>query len=608
MLRLSDIDMSLDGLNRHYSSGDFSPAELIRLLLEENTRLNGDNPAWIRLLSEQEVAPYLAALSNMDPTTTPLYGIPFAIKDNIDLAGVPTTAACTEYRYTPTESAFVVQQLVNAGAIPLGKTNLDQFATGLVGVRSPAPWGPVKNALNNDIISGGSSSGSAVVVAKGLASFSLGTDTAGSGRVPASLNNLVGLKPSKGLLSTRGVVPACRSLDCVSIFAVRCSDANRILDVAAQFDAEDAYARRNVYENRRYFSAGESAAKLTIGVPGSSQLNFFGNEEAQNLFQSSLEHLRQLGATLVEIDFQPFAQAANLLYEGPWVAERYLAIQEIIENRSQCLLPVIETIISQGKKASALDAFSAQYKLQTYYQQALTELLKVDAIVTPTAGSFYRIEEVQDEPIRLNSNLGYYTNFMNLLDCAAVALPSGFYKNKVGFGVTLFSTAHTDKHLLSIGAALEKITRLPIGATGKPLQSAPILPSKPYRDYINLVVCGAHLEGLPLNWQLQERGAQLVEKTLSSADYKLYALAGGPPFRPAMLRVSKGGAAIEVEVWKVPTQQLGSFVAEIPAPLGIGKIQLTDGRWESGFICDSSGLDGAEEITHLGGWRAYIAR
>lgn len=607
--RETRIDMTIAGLHRHYRQGDFTPAQLLHHLRQQNAAYNERNPVWIELLSEADITTYLQALEGQSPEDLPLFGIPFAIKDNIDLAGTPTTAACPAFAYSPTEHAFVVQQLLSAGAIPLGKTNLDQFATGLVGVRSPAPWGPCHNALNDAYLSGGSSAGSAVTVAKGLVCFALGTDTAGSGRVPASLNNIVGLKPSKGLFSTRGVVPACRSLDCVTVFALTCDDANRVFDVAAHFDAQDPYARRNPFENGpRYFGSaapGQRIPPITLGVPSAAQLNFFGNREAQHLFEHSLALLDTLGARVVEVDFEPFIQAARLLYEGPWVAERYLATQSLFESNPDAMLPVIQTIIGGGKAPAATDAFRAQYQLQAYAQQARNVLETVDAIITPTNGTTYTIDAVLNDPIQLNSNMGYYTNFMNLLDCAGLAVPTGLYRSGVGFGVTLFHNAFTDKRLLALGAALHRAAQLPLGATGQPLPQSDGGPTKPAPRHINVVVCGAHLDGLPLNWQLQERGATLLEKTRSAPCYQLYALAGGPPFRPGMLRVAAGGQSIEVEVWQVPVAQFGSFVAEIPPPLGIGKVQLVDGRWESGFICEPYGLEGAEDITPLGSWRRY---
>ena len=605
MLDIQTINLTLAGLCRHYENNDFSPRQLTQALLKANRDYNQENPIWIHLLSEEEVEPYLAAMETNPNKDLPLYGIPFAIKDNIDLAGIPTTAACPGFAYTPDESAFVVKQLIAAGAIPLGKTNLDQFATGLVGTRSPEPWGPCHNALNSEYISGGSSAGSSVAVAKGLASFSLGTDTAGSGRVPASLNNIVGLKPSRGLLSNTGLVPACRSLDCISIFALSCSDANQVLNVAAQYDPQDAYSRPNPFSNsKRYYQPITDATKITIGVPQAAQLEFFGDKEAEQLFAESIKLLEQTEAKIVEIDFEPFFQAATLLYQGPWVAERYLATQDLIEKSPDSLHPVIHTIVSKGKDPSALDTFSAQYQLQEHAQKAAQVLKQVDALVTPTNGTAYTVEQLLNDPIQLNSNMGYYTNFMNLLDYAAIAVPTGQFKNNLGFGITLFHKAMTDKRLLSLAAGVHKQANLKLGATQLTLE--PDQTANPSHSTVDLVVCGAHLEGLPLNWQLQERGAVLQQKTHSSPHYKLYALAGGPPFRPGMIRVAEGGKAIEIEVWRLPMEELGSFVVEIPQPLGIGKVELNDGRWLPGFICEAAGIEGAKDITELGGWRKYL--
>lgn len=594
MITLEQIDLSLTGLKNHYSRNDFTPLELAGFILDAIEQARGaepHNPIWIRLLTLDEIKKYTDQLVDKNPDQLPLYGVPFAIKDNIDLADISTTAACPDFSYTPTETAFVVGQLIRSGAIPIGKTNMDQFATGLVGTRSPAPWGACHNVFNKNYIAGGSSSGSALAVAKGLVSFSLGTDTAGSGRVPASLNGIVGLKPSRGLLSTSGVVPACRSLDCVSIFARGIEDANAVFDIAARFDPEDPYARENSYANsKRYF--GLPVKTVRLGVPDSSQLNFFGNVEAETLFNQAVQKMAGQNVELVTIDFAPFAKAAKLLYEGPWVTERYLAVREQIDRKPESLLPVINRIISPGKHASAAQAFSAQYRLMELKRQADSELEKVDAIVTPTNGTIYTLEEIEAEPIQFNSNLGYYTNFMNLLDFAAVAVPAGFYANGVGFGVTLFQRAFTDKFLLSIAALCSECMIL---ATSK----------SPYTR-VPIVVCGAHMEDLPLNWQLVERGAVLIRKTRTAGHYRLYALAGGPPYRPGLKRDGTAGKKVDVEVWSVPAENLGSFVSEIPAPLGIGKVELEDGTWESGFICEPCGLESAIDITETGGWRNYL--
>ena len=598
------MDITIQGLLKAYRHNQTTPEQVIDHLLArcDETRIHN---IWITRLSRDQIQPYLDNLKYVSPESLPLYGIPFAIKDNIDLEGIPTTAACPAFTYTAKQSAFVVQQLINAGAIPIGKSNMDQFATGLVGTRSPEPWGPCKNAFNKAYISGGSSAGSAVAVALGLVSFSLGTDTAGSGRVPAAFNNIIGVKPTRGLLSNTGVVPACRSLDCVSIFALTTNDANAVFSVAANYDSADDYARQNLFDNNhRHY--GIPANPLRIGIPGADQLNFFGNASAQHLFFESINKLKEMGTTVTEIDFKPFQEAARLLYEGPWVTERYVAIEKLICDHPGELLPEIATIIGGGKDKSASEYFKAEYQLKHYHKLAHNILADVDCIVTPTAGTIYTIEQVQSDPIKLNSNLGYYTNFMNLLDCASVAAPAGFLDNGCPFGITFIGPAMTDRKLLSITNLWQQKLGLKLGALD---QASPI--NEPdqttYINTIPVVVCGAHLEGLALNWQLTERGATLLEKTQTAAKYRMYALPGGPPHRPGLIRDEQDGAAIEVEIWSVPKQQFGSFVANIPAPLGIGKVEMGDGRWLPGFICEAYAVNDAEEITGLGSWKKYLS-
>ncbi|WP_455374711.1 allophanate hydrolase, partial [Kaarinaea lacus] len=504
------MDMTIHGLLHAYREQRLTPEQVIDSVLAQ-CELYKDHNIWITRLTREQLQPYLDKLDSQSPDSLPLYGIPFAIKDNIDLQNIPTTAACPAFTYTSSHSAYVVQQLINAGAIPVGKTNMDQFATGLVGTRSPQPWGPCKNAFNKDYISGGSSSGSAVAVALGLVSFSLGTDTAGSGRVPAAFNNIVGVKPSRGLLSTTGVVPACRSLDCVSIFALTTDDANKVLEIAIAYDGTDQYARTNPYNNNhRHY--GLPTPQLKLAIPRKEQLNFFGNTETEQLFSRSVEKLQQAGASVTEIDFTPFLEAARLLYEGPWVAERYVAIENIIRDQPEALLPEIKTIIGGGESKTAIDYFKAEYQLQQCRQEAKEILAPFDCMVTPTAGTIYPIEDVQADPIKLNSNLGYYTNFMNLLDCASVAVPAGFLDNGCAFGITFVGSAMSDRKLLSIANFWQQAIKLPLGALEQslpPSQATEISIS----NTIPVVVCGAHLKGLPLNWQLTERGATQLEQT-----------------------------------------------------------------------------------------------
>lgn len=599
----SQKTMTIGAIAERYRAGSITPRKLILDLLHQAAlaQEQEDNPVWLHLLSADEIEPYLARLESADADALPLFGIPFAIKDNIDLAGVPTTAACAEFAYTPEASAFVVEQLIAAGAVPLGKTNLDQFATGLVGVRSP--FGACKNALNPAYISGGSSSGSAVAVAKQWAAFSLGTDTAGSGRVPAALNNLIGLKPSRGLLSNRGLVPACRSLDCISIFAHSLKDAEQVFDVAAKLDVQDPFSRPNPFSNSKRYGISPPA-ECVIGVPMPSQLAFFGDEESEALFTQAKVRAEASGARIKEVDFQPFLDAAKLLYQGPWVAERYITTQELLEQNPEALLPVTRSIIAAGNAPSAVDAFRAQYSLQACQQKAREVLAQVDCIMTPTIGTDYTIAEVQADPVQLNSNLGYYTNFMNLLDCSALALGTGFKSSGVGFGVTLFHQAFADKRLLAYGNKLLQALdqTAPISARKNASPSRPVA-----SQYVDVTVCGAHLDGLALNWQLRERGAYLLASTTTAPCYRFYALAGGVVARPGLTRDEHTGSAIEVEVWRVPVQQFGSFVAEIPPPLAMGKVELANGSWCTGFICEAYALEHATEITHLGGWRQYLA-
>ena len=604
---LSTLSFDIANLQAAYASG--TPVRDV--IAEAMRRCASDtNNAFIHRLSDAEIEPFVARLDGVDPASLPLYGVPFALKDNIDLAHIPTTAGCPEFAYTPGESAFLIQQLLAAGAVPLGKTNLDQFATGLNGTRSP--YGACQNAFNPAFVSGGSSSGSAVSVAKGWVSFSLGTDTAGSGRVPASFNNLVGLKPSIGLLSGTGVVPACRSVDTVSIFALTAADAQAVLAVAAAYDESDAFSRK-----AEPFGVDFSAGPFRFGVPRAQDLAFFGNTTALELFGASIERLKALGGTAVEIDLTPFLEAARLLYEGPWVAERYVAIKDFIDAQPEAVFPPVRTIIEGGRGKTAADAFAASYKLKALKRVCDAVWKDVDCLLTPTAGTIYRIADMQADPIRLNSNLGYYTNFMNLLDYAAVAVPAGFQASGdaqgLPWGVTLAAPAFKDVPLLRLADRFHRAQALSLGATDALLANTPAIGTDLPKDSntagtVKVAVCGAHLSGLPLNWQLTQRGARLLGAVKSAPEYKFYALAGGPVQRPGMVRVAEGGAAIHMEIWEMPAEHFGSFVDGIPAPLGIGKVKLADGSWVSGFVCEAMGVEGGTEITQLGSWRDWLAQ
>src|SRR5512143_104035 len=589
--------LDIASLTAAYASGRLTPAALIEELIGRTT--TDPNRVWIHRLSDDALRAHAKNLAGRDPASLPLYGIPFAIKDNIDLAGVPTTAGCREYTYTPQQNAFVVQRLIDAGAIPVGKTNLDQFATGLNGTRSP--FGACRNAFDPEHISGGSSSGSAVAVALGYCSFALGTDTAGSGRVPAAFNNIVGHKPSLGWLSSSGLVPACRSLDTISVFALTAEDAEAVMVAAAACDETDAYSRP---VEGHGFDFGHAGA-FRVGIPKPAQLSFFGNAEAERLYGEAVARIAALGAECVEIDLQPFLDTARLLYEGPWVAERYAAIRAFFDADPDALLPVIREIVGGASRWSAADAYQYGYRLQACKRQCDAILATVDCVLTPTAGTIYTIAQVEADPIRLNANLGYYTNFMNLLDYAAAAVPSGFQQDGLPFGVTLFAPRNQDGPLLRLAARMQRAAVDRAGA-GRPLPS-PWSPPRLPSGQVRVAVCGAHLSGLPLNGQFTARGGRLVAAVRSAPEYRLYALAGGPPLRPGMVRVAEGGGAIEMEIWELPAREYGGFVAGIPAPLGIGMVTLADGKQVQGFVCEAAAVGAAEDITRFGGWRGYLA-
>ena len=589
------MNLTIATLHDAYKNNTITPLQLTTTLRAEAEALEN---VWIHLLSASELQPYLDNLMKKSPEKCPLWGVPFAIKDNIDLAGIPTTAGCPETSYVPEKSAHVVEQLIKAGAIPLGKTNLDQFATGLVGTRSP--YGATPNSFDKNYISGGSSSGSSVATASGVVSFALGTDTAGSGRVPACFNNLIGLKPSKGLLSTSGLVPACRSIDCISIFSLTADDARTVFSVAADFDLTDGFARPNPITNQ---GCVDVANKFTFAVPLESQLKFFGDNSYQQGYQTAIAQLESIGGTKVVVDFSPMLDAAQLLYDGPWVAERYVATKDILLNNSSAMMPVTKKIIEAGAKPTAVDTFEAFYKLQDLKQLADKLVSSVDILVTPTAGRHFTLAEIAEEPIVRNSQLGYYTNFMNLLDFTAIAVPTSFTENNMPFGVTLFSAAMTDQMLLTFAKRIQDHNQLPLGATKNRYQLTgnTIENSK---GFIDVVVCGAHLSGMVLNHQLTDRGAILKQVTESSSNYRMYAVAGKVE-RPAMIRDEKNGESFAVEVWSLPICEFGSFVQGIAQPLGIGKVELENDEYVTGFIAEGYVKEFGKDISEFKGWRAY---
>ena len=596
----SPTPLAIAALHAAMRRGELLPSQLLHSLLARRDRL--DRPEiWISrpddavLIAQAEG--FDALLSSEGPAIVdrlPLFGLPFAVKDNIDVAGEPTTAACPAFARTPERSATAVTRLLAAGALYLGKTNLDQFATGLVGTRSP--YGAVRNAVDPVFVSGGSSSGSAVAVALGLAVFALGTDTAGSGRVPAGFNGIVGLKPSIGLVSTAGVVPACRSLDCVSIFSGNVADAWSVLAVIAGFDPDDS-------RSRSLPMLAPLPRGARIGIAG--QAEFFGDPYAEAAYGGSVDALRgDSGLSFTAIDLAPLTAAAELLYAGPWIAERRIAVGDLLDAQPEAIDPTVRAVIAGSGDYSAEDLFRAEYRMSGYRAHAARLFEQIDALLVPTAPTHPRITAVQAEPIARNSELGHYTNFVNLLDLAAIAIPGLARDDGLPFGLTLIGPAGSDHRLAVLAARLQQtLAETRADATIR-LAAMPLPFTEPT---IAVAVAGAHLAGQPLNWQLIECGARCIALTRTAARYRLYALANTTPAKPGLVRVAEGGAAIEVEVWEMPLRQFGRLMAQVGAPLGIGSLELADGRSVKGFICEPIAVHGAVDITDHGGWRRYLA-
>ena len=563
---------------------------------------HGDNAIFISLRAEADALAEARALAMAGGAGLPLYGVPVAVKDNIDVAGLPTTAACPAFSYQPAQDATAVARLRAAGAIIIGKTNLDQFATGLVGLRSP--YGAPRNLFNADLIPGGSSSGSAVAVAAGLVPLALGTDTAGSGRVPAGFNNIVGLKPSLGLVSTYGVVPACRTLDCVSLFALTVDDAWTALAAIAGPDIKDPYSR-----HRPLTAPGAIPPHVRLGVPRAGQRLFFGDRQFEAGYDLALQRLARLGYEIIEINIEPFYETARLLYEGPWVAERTITARSLLASDADAIHPVTREIILSGLRPSAIDAFAAFYELEELRRVADHTFRQIDALALPTAPTIYTIKQVLADPIQLNSRLGTYTNFVNLLDLCGLALPASVTEAGVPFGITLLAPGGADGQLVEIGRVFHADTALPLGALKQPQPALTPNSKLPANGEAAIAVVGAHLSGLPLNGELRALGGRLLEAAKTAPDYRLYALSDTTPPKPGLLRVDRGkGVAIEIEVWALPVEAFGRFADAVPAPLSIGTIKLSDGRSVKGFLVEAAATAGMRDISSFGGWRTFLAR
>lgn len=595
--------MDITSIHKAYGSGKASPEAIVNEIYDRIDS-EGLHPVWITLVPREQALRRAKELQSAERAKLPLYGIPFAVKDNIDVAGIPTTAACPEYSYIPEQSATVVTRLEAAGAILIGKTNMDQFATGLVGTRTP--YGICSSVFDKTYISGGSSAGSAVAVASGLVSFSLGTDTAGSGRVPASFNNLIGLKPTRGVLSAHGVVPACRTLDCVSIFAETASDAALALSAARGLDESDPYSR--VPSIGAEASPWILSSTFRFGVPARTALEFYGDLYNPALYEAAVERLVALGGQPVEFDLKPFLDTAQLLYKGPWVAERYAAIAPFIEKHAEAMDPTVAKIITGATNYSAVDTFNAAYRLEGLRRHTKGVWDAIDVMVLPTAPRTYTIKEIEEAPIERNSHLGQYTNFVNLLDLSAVAVPVGFRPDGLPFGVSLIGQAFKDSALLTLADRLHRSLVTTLGGSARKLAETPALVSTTTSPgCILMAVVGAHLTGQPLNWQLTERKGRLIRTCRTHPDYKFYALKGTIPPKPGLVRVPDfEGPGIEVEIWALPADTVGSFVDGVPPPLSIGTLRLEDGTLVKGFLVEPAAIEDAVEITHLGGWRKYL--
>ncbi|MBB3610557.1 allophanate hydrolase [Rhizobium sp. BK602] len=591
--------LDLASLQSAYASG-LSPLDLVEEVIRR--RKASDDPAiFITPTPDDDLRAAAKALMARapDPNSLPLWGIPFAVKDNIDVVGLPTTAACPAFAYHPGEDATVVARLRAAGALVIGKTNLDQFATGLNGTRSP--HGAPRSVFDRDYVSGGSSSGSAVAVASGLASFALGTDTAGSGRVPAAFNNLVGIKPTPGLVPNVGVVPACRSVDVVTIFAATVGDGIAIRKVMEGYDAADPFSRKAA-------PAHLPASGLRIGVLDGAEREFFGNRQVEALYDAAIERARTLGATIVPFDYAPFRQAAELLYNGPWVAERLAAVKDFLATNAGDFDPTVRTIIEGAKAYDAVAAFEGRYKLEALRQTTKQEWEKVDILMLPTSPTTYTVEEMMADPIVKNGHFGRYTNFVNLLDCAAIAIPAGFDANgHLPAGVTLIGPAFTDEALAPFADAMHRTLKAGMGKDRSAQIPEASRVSLADDGSVPIVVVGAHLSGMPLNHELTSSGGHRLKTCRTAGDYRLFALPGTVPPKPGLVRdPGFSGKGMEVEVWAVSPEAFGRFVQKIPAPLGIGKVTLDDGSAVSGFLCEAHAVAGALDITDYGGWRHFI--
>lgn len=584
-------------LQNAYAAGQITPEAVIDECYRRIQRV-GDDGIFLHLIDQQSAIGEAKNLRPFNAVNKALWGIPFAIKDNIDAAGTPTTAGCPGFAYEASEDAVVVKRLRDAGAILIGKTNLDQFAAGLVGLRTP--YAVPKNALDPEIIPGGSSSGSALAVAHGMVTFALGTDTAGSGRVPAALNSIVGLKPSLGAISNTGVVPACRTLDTVSVFAMTVEDAYTVFQVSACVDEHDAYSRAIPAP-----PLGLSPPELIIGVPHGSSREFYGDQLQAGSFDRTLNEIAHMGGKIVEIDFSTFYDIAQLLYDGAWLAERYAVIEPMLKNQADEIYPLTRQIIAAAENLSAVAAFRDFYRLQELKKRGFKALEGIDMLCVPSIPTYFTVADVEADALGPNSKLGTYTNFVNLMDMCGITVPVSPREDGRPGSVTLLAVAGRDVQIAGFASALQQQCKAPMGATAWRLPAMRTKARQPATDEIALVVAGAHMSGLALNKELTRLGGRYLYSSRTKDSYRLYKLAGGPPYRPGLV-CADTGEAIQIEVWALPIKAFGEFMQGIPSPLGIGTVMLENGEQVKGFICEQRGLKDAVDITSFEGWRAYL--
>ena len=593
--------MTIMQLLEQYRNGSLVPQKYLVELLAKLRRdqESAPDPAWICLANNQQLIEQLVGLEGKRADDFPLYGVPFAIKDNIDVAGWITTVGCPDFAYEAKTTATSVQKLLDAGAVLIGKTNLDQFATGLVGTRSP--YGIVPNPFNPKFVSGGSSSGSGSVVSRGLVLFSLGTDTAGSGRIPAAFTNTVGTKPTPGYMSTEGVYPACKTIDCISIFTLTASDATIVLDVMRATNHDRTHEAQYHPEPKLTY---QFPKLIRVGIPKAA--DFLDNTEYPKLFANALNKLKGMGYPIVEVDITPFVKAGKLLYEGPWVAERYAVIEDFLKKNPNSMDPSVKQIIESGANYTAAQGFRATYQLKELETLCQQVWAQCDLIVVPSAPRHPTIKELSEEPILRNSELGMYTNYVNLMRLAAIAVPADFTASGMPFGVTLIGQGGSDFALLDFASQWQQLTQLPLGKLNMKPSEQYLRIAKPKSSSTRLAVVGAHLKGMPLHSQLVERNARFIKSCKTAKRYQLFALANTTPPKPGLVRVKEGGDQIDLELYDVPQETIGSFLNLIPAPLGLGTIELDDGSWVKGFICEPVGMIGATNISHYGGWKNYL--